>query len=180
MPNWQISLKMHISQLALPATGTFRRIFLFYWEFECLNCRCTLYFVFVLFDIADLKKVVLIEHFFYFWKVLVIRKTFSISYCFFRSSLGTKKLIEFFAWKLSFVKILPLIRAFLIRAHLLNIIYTIIVDNNFMINLYFKLILIFIRWKNTKNESVGECTSWGGVIFDTSDWLGLSGHNFFI
>ena len=110
LPSWA-------SQLALPATGTFRRIFLFYWEIECPNCRFTLYFVFVLFDIADLRKVVLIEHFFYFWKVLVLRKDILYILLFFQKFVRyQKKFIKFFAWKLYFVKILSLIRASLIRA----------------------------------------------------------------
>ena len=36
------SLNLHISQLALPATWTFRNMCLFYWEFESPNCRYTL------------------------------------------------------------------------------------------------------------------------------------------
>ena len=90
------SLKLHISHLALPANGTFRNICLFYLELESLKlyvpkflkklreaffgksdfsklvvtlpstAAYTLYFVFIPFDIADLRKAVLIEHFFYF------------------------------------------------------------------------------------------------------------------
>ena len=72
------SPKLHNSQLAPSPTGTFRNIFFVLFRIWVPTCRYTLYFVFILFDIADLRKVVSIEHFFLFfsliWKVLLIRK----------------------------------------------------------------------------------------------------------
>ena len=81
------SLKMHISQLALSA------VFFVLFKIEAPNWRYTLYFVFILSDIADLRKVVSIKHLIIFFQKFVMNQ---------------KKLIKFFACKLSFVKICPL------------------------------------------------------------------------
>ena len=98
----------HFSQLAHLLIGTsrnwnFSQIF-FYWKFECLNCRCTL-FLCLFFWYSRFTKGSSNWTFFIFEKFWLFEKHF-LYLTFFRSSLGTKKMI-----KLSFTKILSLIRA---------------------------------------------------------------------
>lgn len=102
-PNW------HFPQLELFA--------IFVSSIENLSPPTTgTLFVFILCDIADSRKVVLIEHFFYFWvlfwKVLVIRKDIFYILLFFQKFVRyQKKIDQIFCLKIIFRKNLSLIRA---------------------------------------------------------------------